>query len=41
MVQCRIANNSSLADLVPIQFELRLYQNNHFGVFGQQAGQRR
>ena len=41
VVQCRIAHNSSLAHLVPFHFELRLYQNNHFGVRGQQAGERR
>ncbi len=41
LVQRGIANNSSFTHLVPIQLELRLYQNNHFGVGGEQAGQRR
>ena len=38
MVQSRIANNASLAHLVPLQLELRFYQDNHFGVLGEQAG---
>ena len=40
-VQCRIANNSSLTYLVPLQLKLRFYQDNHFGIAGEQAGQRR
>jgi hypothetical protein len=40
-VQSGIANNSSLAYLMPFQLELRLHQNNHFRVAGEKSGQGR
>src|SRR5580658_3471951 len=40
-VQSGIANNSSLANLMPFQLELRLHQDNHFRAAGEKIGQGR
>ena len=41
LMQCGVANDSAFADLSPADFELRLHQNDHAALRGQQLGDSR